>query len=172
MINARTISQQNKLRSVTQKIALQINCKLGGELWALDVPLVKCHVFPFRSVILYFQKLLPNVLFTTSFLFTEKFDGCWHWCVPWHQPRWPFCWWFRSKHQSFTDSLVLASVLPNTRTRTGQWVEDVFDVSSEEVPRGKHVITLGLRWDPSESFLSNSKLLQSELVPQLCCEPL
>lgn len=40
VINARTISQQNKLRSVTQKIALQINCKLGGELWALDVPLV------------------------------------------------------------------------------------------------------------------------------------
>ena len=40
MINARTISQQNKLRSVTQKIALQINCKLGGELWALEIPLV------------------------------------------------------------------------------------------------------------------------------------
>jgi hypothetical protein len=41
VINARTISQQNKLRSVTQKIALQINCKLGGELWALDIPLVR-----------------------------------------------------------------------------------------------------------------------------------
>lgn len=40
VINARTISQPNKLRSVTQKIALQINCKLGGELWALDIPLV------------------------------------------------------------------------------------------------------------------------------------
>ncbi|KAM7451808.1 Piwi-like protein 2 [Porites harrisoni] len=39
VINARTISQPNKLRSVTQKIALQINCKLGGELWALDIPL-------------------------------------------------------------------------------------------------------------------------------------
>ena len=41
VINARTISQQNKLRSVTQKIALQINCKLGGELWALEIPLVR-----------------------------------------------------------------------------------------------------------------------------------
>ena len=40
VINARTISQQQKLRSVTQKIALQISCKLGGELWALDIPLV------------------------------------------------------------------------------------------------------------------------------------
>jgi len=43
VINARTISQQNKLRSVTQKIALQINCKLGGELWALDIPLVSLY---------------------------------------------------------------------------------------------------------------------------------
>ena len=34
VINARTISQQQKLRSVTQKIALQI-----GELWAVDIPL-------------------------------------------------------------------------------------------------------------------------------------
>ena len=40
VINARTISQDKKLRSVTQKIALQINCKLGGELWAVDIPLV------------------------------------------------------------------------------------------------------------------------------------
>lgn len=39
VINAKTISQQNKLRSVTQKVALQINCKLGGELWALEIPL-------------------------------------------------------------------------------------------------------------------------------------
>ncbi len=40
VINARTISQQQKLRSVTQKIALQINCKLGGELWAVEIPVV------------------------------------------------------------------------------------------------------------------------------------
>lgn len=40
VINSRTISQQQKLRSVTQKIALQMNCKLGGELWALEIPLV------------------------------------------------------------------------------------------------------------------------------------
>ncbi|XP_071550552.1 piwi-like protein Ago3 [Panulirus ornatus] len=38
-INSRTISQGTKLRSVTQKIALQINCKLGGELWAVRIPL-------------------------------------------------------------------------------------------------------------------------------------
>ncbi|XP_078658724.1 piwi-like protein 1 isoform X1 [Branchiostoma floridae x Branchiostoma belcheri] len=39
VINAKTISMQQKLRSVTQKIALQINAKLGGELWALEIPL-------------------------------------------------------------------------------------------------------------------------------------
>lgn len=38
-IVARTINQERKLRAVTQKIALQINCKLGGELWALKIPL-------------------------------------------------------------------------------------------------------------------------------------
>ncbi len=29
----RTISNERKLTSITQKIILQINCKLGGELW-------------------------------------------------------------------------------------------------------------------------------------------
>ncbi|KAK3859535.1 hypothetical protein Pcinc_034359 [Petrolisthes cinctipes] len=38
-INSRTISQDHKLRAVTLKIALQINCKLGGELWAVKIPL-------------------------------------------------------------------------------------------------------------------------------------
>ncbi|XP_062594439.1 piwi-like protein 1 [Saccostrea cucullata] len=39
VIIAKTISKPDKLRSVTQKIALQINCKLGGELWGLDIPM-------------------------------------------------------------------------------------------------------------------------------------
>ena len=39
VINTRTISQPLKLCSVIQKIALQINYKLGGELWALKIPL-------------------------------------------------------------------------------------------------------------------------------------
>uniref|UniRef100_A0A4W6EWH7 Piwi-like protein 2 n=1 Tax=Lates calcarifer TaxID=8187 RepID=A0A4W6EWH7_LATCA len=40
VINIRTISQQQKLKSVAQKILLQINSKLGGELWTVSVPLV------------------------------------------------------------------------------------------------------------------------------------
>lgn len=41
VINVRTISQPQKLRSIAQKILLQINCKLGGELWTVNIPLVK-----------------------------------------------------------------------------------------------------------------------------------
>ena len=28
--------------SVTTKIALQLNCKLGGELWAVEIPVSGC----------------------------------------------------------------------------------------------------------------------------------
>ncbi|XP_033118833.1 piwi-like protein 1 [Anneissia japonica] len=44
VIISKTIGQANKLRSVVQKIALQINCKLGGELWSLDIPLKRLMV--------------------------------------------------------------------------------------------------------------------------------
>ena len=37
MINAKTIGHPGKLRSVVQKIALQMNCKLGGEAWSVKV---------------------------------------------------------------------------------------------------------------------------------------
>merc|ERR1719494_1283152 len=35
----KTISNEKKVSSVVQKVALQINCKLGGELWACDIPM-------------------------------------------------------------------------------------------------------------------------------------
>ncbi|KAK3795239.1 hypothetical protein RRG08_056298 [Elysia crispata] len=44
VIIAKTISRPEKLRSVVQKIALQINCKLGGELWAVKIPFNKLMV--------------------------------------------------------------------------------------------------------------------------------
>ena len=34
----KTISNEKKVTSVVQKIALQINCKLGGELWGCPTP--------------------------------------------------------------------------------------------------------------------------------------
>ncbi|KMQ96034.1 piwi-like protein 1-like protein, partial [Lasius niger] len=39
VIIAKTISKPPKLKSVTEKIALQINCKLGGALWTVNLPL-------------------------------------------------------------------------------------------------------------------------------------
>ncbi|KAK2505471.1 hypothetical protein MC885_006647, partial [Smutsia gigantea] len=44
VISARTIGQPTRLRSVAQKILLQINCKLGGELWGVDFPLKQLMV--------------------------------------------------------------------------------------------------------------------------------
>ena len=44
VINARTISMPTKLRSVTQKVALQINAKLGGELWAVEINIALLRV--------------------------------------------------------------------------------------------------------------------------------
>lgn len=37
-ILARTLSKKQMLMSVVTKVALQLNCKLGGELWALEIP--------------------------------------------------------------------------------------------------------------------------------------
>ncbi|KAE8291709.1 Piwi-like protein 2 [Larimichthys crocea] len=50
VINVRTISQQQKLRSIAQKVLLQMNSKLGGELWTVTVPLVN-HNLPEKIVV-------------------------------------------------------------------------------------------------------------------------
>lgn len=44
VIISRTLSRPDKLRSITQKIVLQMNCKLGGALWAVNIPFDKCMV--------------------------------------------------------------------------------------------------------------------------------
>ncbi|KFV70772.1 Piwi-like 2, partial [Dryobates pubescens] len=42
VINALSLGTQlNKMRAVVHKVLLQINCKLGGELWGVDIPLVR-----------------------------------------------------------------------------------------------------------------------------------
>ena len=38
VIVARTLNKKNAMMSVTTKVAMQLNCKLGGELWALEIP--------------------------------------------------------------------------------------------------------------------------------------
>ena len=45
----RTISKPQMLMSVATKIAVQMNAKMGGEVWALDIPLKKLMVIGFDS---------------------------------------------------------------------------------------------------------------------------
>ncbi|XP_043262895.1 piwi-like protein Ago3 [Colletes gigas] len=44
VVMSRTISRADKLKSITEKIALQISCKLGGALWALAIPMENCMI--------------------------------------------------------------------------------------------------------------------------------
>ncbi len=39
VINGRTLSNEAKNRTIVQKIALQMNCKMGGSLWSINIPL-------------------------------------------------------------------------------------------------------------------------------------
>lgn len=38
VIVSRTISNEKRLQAVAQKVVLQMNCKLGGELWGCQTP--------------------------------------------------------------------------------------------------------------------------------------
>ncbi|XP_062913289.1 piwi-like protein 2 isoform X1 [Mobula hypostoma] len=44
VINVRTLSQTARIRNICHKILLQINSKLGGELWGVDIPLKQLMV--------------------------------------------------------------------------------------------------------------------------------
>ncbi|KAM9252529.1 piwi-like protein 2 [Cariama cristata] len=45
VINAQSLAGQlGKMRTVVQKVLLQMNCKLGGELWGVDIPLKQLMV--------------------------------------------------------------------------------------------------------------------------------
>ncbi|XP_075300918.1 piwi-like protein 2 [Opisthocomus hoazin] len=45
VINVQSLmGQAGKMRSVVQKVLLQMNCKLGGELWGVDIPLKQLMV--------------------------------------------------------------------------------------------------------------------------------
>ena len=41
VILSKTLNNEKNQRSVMQKVALQINCKLGGALWSLKIPVVR-----------------------------------------------------------------------------------------------------------------------------------
>jgi len=37
---SRTLNKKQMLMSVATKIAIQLNCKMGGEVWSLDIPVI------------------------------------------------------------------------------------------------------------------------------------
>lgn len=41
VINAKTLANKQKNRSIVQKILMQMNCKLGGSLWSIRIPFKK-----------------------------------------------------------------------------------------------------------------------------------
>jgi len=41
VILMKTLRNDKRVRAVLQKVALQINAKLGGALWALSIPMVR-----------------------------------------------------------------------------------------------------------------------------------
>lgn len=58
VILARTLSKKQMLMSVATKIAIQLNCKLGGEVWGVAVP-VSFTIFKYST--LHFSKLLSLI---------------------------------------------------------------------------------------------------------------
>ena len=51
----RTLSKKQNLMSVATKVAMQLNCKLGGELWAVEVPVsISLSLYVSLSFCLYF----------------------------------------------------------------------------------------------------------------------
>ena len=44
VVLAKTLSKPKGLMSVATKIAMQINCKMGGALWRVDMPLKVTHM--------------------------------------------------------------------------------------------------------------------------------
>lgn len=44
VINSKTLRNESKNRSIVQKIALQMNCKMGGTLWSIKIPLQKVMI--------------------------------------------------------------------------------------------------------------------------------
>ncbi|XP_039273647.1 piwi-like protein 1 [Styela clava] len=44
VVLARTLSKPQRVMSIATKIAIQINCKLGGEAWAVNIPLKGCMI--------------------------------------------------------------------------------------------------------------------------------
>ena len=66
MILAKTISKKNQLMSVATKIGIQINAKLGGEIWGVTIPVNK----------ILFRRYLTLLIF--RFILVKNINGYWY----------------------------------------------------------------------------------------------
>ncbi|XP_056417479.1 piwi-like protein 4 isoform X2 [Hyla sarda] len=77
-VQSRTLNRQNMLMSVATKIAMQIVCKTGGELWAVEIPLKSLMVIGIdvnKDAINKSQSVVGFVASTNSTL-TRWFSQC------------------------------------------------------------------------------------------------
>lgn len=44
----RTLNKQGMMMTLATKIAMQMTCKLGGELWAVEIPVRNLFLFSFQ----------------------------------------------------------------------------------------------------------------------------
>nr|XP_009860146.1 piwi-like protein 1 isoform X1 [Ciona intestinalis]XP_018669549.1 piwi-like protein 1 isoform X1 [Ciona intestinalis]XP_026692672.1 piwi-like protein 1 isoform X1 [Ciona intestinalis]XP_026692673.1 piwi-like protein 1 isoform X1 [Ciona intestinalis]XP_026692674.1 piwi-like protein 1 isoform X1 [Ciona intestinalis]XP_026692675.1 piwi-like protein 1 isoform X2 [Ciona intestinalis]XP_026692676.1 piwi-like protein 1 isoform X3 [Ciona intestinalis] len=49
VVLSRTLSKPQRVMSIATKIAIQMNCKLGGEAWAVKIPLKECMIVGFDT---------------------------------------------------------------------------------------------------------------------------
>ncbi|XP_072258800.1 piwi-like protein 4 [Pyxicephalus adspersus] len=77
-VQSRTLGRQNMLMSIASKIAMQMICKIGGELWAVEIPLKSLMVVGIdvnRDAIDKSQSVVGFVASTNSRL-TKWFSRC------------------------------------------------------------------------------------------------
>jgi len=62
VVVARTLTKKNAMMSVTTKVVMQLNCKLGGELWALEIPVCVFVLYVLKDRIISCYVALPYAL--------------------------------------------------------------------------------------------------------------
>jgi len=77
VVLSKTLGDERRLRSIMQKVALQINCKLGGALWTLNIPLVHNSII---IKILQFVKV-KHCNFMNNFFIAGKDHVRWNGCI-------------------------------------------------------------------------------------------
>ncbi len=53
VVTSQIIEDDKKRKSVVTKIAIQMNCKLGGEIWASNIPVCEYKIFELIFIIYY-----------------------------------------------------------------------------------------------------------------------